>query len=52
VKLGVLASVNDRSLGITDLARQVESAGLESLFLTQNTNVPASGASAERERSR
>jgi len=44
MKLGVLASVNDRSLGIADLARQVEGAGLESLFLTQNTNVPASGA--------
>src|ERR1035438_9715137 len=43
MKLGVLASVNDRSLGIADLARQVEGAGLESLFLTQNTNVPASG---------
>jgi len=44
MKLGVLASVNDRSLGIADLARQVEDAGLESLFLTQNTNVPASDA--------
>ena len=43
MKLGVLASVNDRSLGIADLARQVEGAGLESLFLTQNTNVPAGG---------
>jgi probable F420-dependent oxidoreductase len=42
MKLGVLASVNDRSLGIADLARQIEGAGLESLFLTQNTNVPAS----------
>ena len=44
MKLGVLASVNDRSLAIADLARQVEDAGLESLFLTQNTNVPASDA--------
>jgi probable F420-dependent oxidoreductase len=44
MKLGVLASVNDRSLGIADLARQVEDAGLESLFLTQNTNVPCSDA--------
>ena len=44
MKLGVLASVNDRSLGIADLARQVEDAGLESLFLTQNTNVPATEA--------
>jgi probable F420-dependent oxidoreductase len=44
MKLGVVASVTDRSLGICDLARQVEDAGLESLFLTQNTHVPASGA--------
>ena len=44
MKLGVVASVTDRSLGIADLARQVEDAGLESLFLTQNTHVPASGA--------
>jgi len=44
MKLGVVASVTDRSLGICDLAKQVEGAGLESLFLTQNTHVPASGA--------
>ena len=44
MKLGVGASVTDRGLGIADLARQVEGAGLESLFLTQNTHVPASGA--------
>jgi probable F420-dependent oxidoreductase len=44
MKLGVAASVTDRSLGICDLARQVEGAGLESLFLTQNTHVPAGGA--------
>ena len=49
MKLGVLASVNDRSLGIADLARQVEDAGLESLFLTQNTNVPASDAAFRQE---
>jgi hypothetical protein len=44
MKLGVVASVTARSLGIADLARHVEGAGLESLFLTQNTHVPASGA--------
>ena len=44
MKLGVGASVTDRGLGIADLARQVEGVGLESLFLTQNTHVPASGA--------
>jgi hypothetical protein len=36
--------VTDRGLGICDLARQVEAAGLESLFLVQNTHVPVSGA--------
>jgi probable F420-dependent oxidoreductase len=49
MKLGILASVNDRSLGIADLARQVEDCGLESLFLTQNTNVPANDAALLQE---
>jgi probable F420-dependent oxidoreductase len=44
VKLGVSAWVTDRGIGITDLARQVEAAGLESLFLVQNTHVPVSGS--------
>jgi probable F420-dependent oxidoreductase len=44
MKLGVLGLVTDRGLGISDLASQVEGAGLESLFLVQNTHVPLSGA--------
>ena len=44
MKLGFAAFVTDRGLGICDLARQVEAAGLESLFLVQNTHVPVSGA--------
>jgi alkanesulfonate monooxygenase SsuD/methylene tetrahydromethanopterin reductase-like flavin-dependent oxidoreductase (luciferase family) len=44
MKLGVAASVTDRGVGICELAGQVEAAGLESLFVTQNTHVPASGA--------
>jgi probable F420-dependent oxidoreductase len=45
MKLGVSAWVTDRGLGICDLARQVEAAGLESLLLVQNTHVPLSGSS-------
>ena len=44
MQLGVAAFVTDRGLGICDLARRVEDAGLESLFLVQNTHVPVSGA--------
>jgi probable F420-dependent oxidoreductase len=44
MKLGVVASVTESGLGISSLARQIEAAGLESLLLTQNTHVPASGA--------
>lgn len=44
MKLGVGAFVTDRGLGICDMARQIEDAGLESLALVQNTHVPVSGA--------
>ncbi len=37
---GVIALLDDRSVGITELARTVEAAGLESLFLTEHTHVP------------
>ena len=37
-----MASVTDRTIGIGDLASAVEQAGLESLFLTEHTHVPAS----------
>jgi hypothetical protein len=43
MKCGVVGFVTDRGLGICDLARQVEAAGLESLFVVQFTHVPASG---------
>jgi probable F420-dependent oxidoreductase len=43
MKLGILASVTDSGLGSSGLASQVEDAGLESLFLTQNTHVPVGG---------
>jgi probable F420-dependent oxidoreductase len=43
MKLGVAAFVTDRGLGICEVARQVEAAGLESLFVVQNTHVPVSG---------
>jgi probable F420-dependent oxidoreductase len=45
MKFGVVAFTSDRGLGICDLARQVETAGLGSLFLVQNTHVPVTGAS-------
>jgi len=44
MKLGVCAFVTDRGLGICELARRVEDAGLESLLVVQNTHVPVSGA--------
>jgi probable F420-dependent oxidoreductase len=43
MELGVAAFVTDRGLGICDVAAQIEHAGLESLFLVQNTHVPVSG---------
>ena len=49
MKLGVCAFVTDRGPGICGLARQVEDAGLESLFVCQNTHVPLSGASLLQE---
>jgi len=42
MELGVVASVTDRTIGISDLASAVELAGLESLFLTEHTHVPVS----------
>lgn len=45
MKLGVGAFLTDCGLGICELARQIEDAGLESLFLVQNTHVPVSGTS-------
>jgi probable F420-dependent oxidoreductase len=43
VKLGVGVFSTDRGIGICDLASQAEAAGLESLFVVQNTHVPVSG---------
>jgi probable F420-dependent oxidoreductase len=42
VTLGVTVWLTDRSVGVTELACAVERAGLESLFLTSHTHVPAS----------
>jgi probable F420-dependent oxidoreductase len=42
MKFGILADVTEDTVPITDLARMVEEAGLESLFLTQHTHIPAS----------
>lgn len=44
MKLGICAFLTSRGLGICDVARAVELAGLESLFVVQNTHVPVSGA--------
>lgn len=44
MKLGVGVFSTDRGVGICSLASQAEAAGLESLFLVQNTHVPVSGA--------
>jgi probable F420-dependent oxidoreductase len=43
MKLGVGVFSTDRGVGICSLASQAEAAGLESLFLVQNTHVPVSG---------
>jgi probable F420-dependent oxidoreductase len=40
--LGVVASLTDQDIEITDLASSVEDAGLESLFLTEHSHVPVS----------
>ena len=40
MELGVVASVTDRTIDISDLALAVEQAVLESLFLTEHTHVP------------
>jgi probable F420-dependent oxidoreductase len=43
VKFGVGAFSTECGVGVCSLASEVEAAGLESLFLVQNTHVPASG---------
>ena len=43
MKLGVGVFSTDRGVGICSLASQAEAAGLESLFVVQNTHVPVSG---------
>jgi probable F420-dependent oxidoreductase len=42
VKLGVVSWLTDLGVGIAEVAIAVEQAGLESLFLTEHTHVPAS----------
>ncbi|HEY2790482.1 MAG TPA: LLM class F420-dependent oxidoreductase [Gaiellales bacterium] len=42
MKVGVAAWATDRGVGVADLARGVEEAGFESLFLTGHTHVPVS----------
>jgi alkanesulfonate monooxygenase SsuD/methylene tetrahydromethanopterin reductase-like flavin-dependent oxidoreductase (luciferase family) len=42
MELGVVVSPTDLSAAVTDVARTVEQAGLESLFLVEHTHVPAS----------
>jgi probable F420-dependent oxidoreductase len=42
MELGALVSPTDLSAAITDVARTVEQAGLESLFLAEHTHVPVS----------
>ena len=42
MEIGVITDVTEYTAPITDLARAVEDAGLESLFITQHTHVPAS----------
>lgn len=42
MELGVLVAPTDLSAAITDVARTVEQAGLESLFLAEHTHVPVS----------
>jgi probable F420-dependent oxidoreductase len=42
MRLGVAVWLTDTGVGIAELARTVEDAGLESLFLTEHSHVPAS----------
>jgi probable F420-dependent oxidoreductase len=42
IALGVAAWLTDTGVGIAELARAVEEAGLESLFLTEHSHVPTS----------
>jgi probable F420-dependent oxidoreductase len=42
MEIGVIGDVTDQTVGIAELARAVEEAGLESLFLTEHTHLPAS----------
>ena len=42
IPLGVAAWLTDTGVGIAELARTVEEAGLESLFLTEHSHVPTS----------
>jgi len=42
MRLGVAVWLTDTGVAITELARLVEDAGLESLFLTEHSHVPAS----------
>ncbi|HEX6350753.1 MAG TPA: TIGR03619 family F420-dependent LLM class oxidoreductase [Candidatus Dormibacteraeota bacterium] len=38
--LGICADITEQAIPVTELARAIEEAGLESLFLTQHTHVP------------
>lgn len=40
MEFGAIALLDDRSIPVADVARTVEAAGLESLFLTEHTHVP------------
>ena len=42
MQLGVAVWLTDTGVGVAELARTVEEAGLESLFLTEHSHVPAS----------
>jgi probable F420-dependent oxidoreductase len=42
MRLGVAVWLTDTGVGVAELARVVEEAGLESLFLTEHSHVPAS----------
>ncbi len=44
MKFGIVADVTESTVGIVELAKAVEGAGMESLFLTQHTHVPTSRA--------
>ena len=44
MKFGIVADVTASTVSIVELAKRVEGAGLESLFLTQHTHVPTSRA--------